>query len=127
MSHNVLPLYGGAIRANKLGTFVKNGETFHVIRPGYCSQGKRRLSWTQVVHEDIPVFTIKVRAEMPAVLERFDSLWAKHIGEDKTLTKKALTATKNEHRRKFRDGKSGEAPAPSLNKDGRGEGKRYPA
>lgn len=127
MSREIHLLYDGAIRANKLGTFVKGGETFHIIRPGYCCQGKRRLDWTQVVHEDIPVFEVKTRVEMSEALDRFDAMWAKHIGTNTELLAKALKATKAEHRRKFRDGKSGESPAPSLTKDGRGVGKRYVA
>lgn len=127
MSREVHPIYGGAIRANKIGSFVKGGETFHIIRPGYCIQGKRRLTWTQIVHEDVPVFEVKVRADLSVVMDKFDAMWARHIGDDKALLAKALDATKSEHRRKFRDGRTGESPAPSLTRDGRGEGKRYPA
>jgi len=125
LSREILPIYDGAIRANKIGTFVKGGETFHVIRPGFCSQGKRRIAWTQIIHGDIPVFEVKIHAELQEVLEKFDTLWAKHIGRDKELMMKALEATKAEHRRKFRDGRTGQSIAPSVSRDGRDEGKRY--
>ena len=55
MSRQNLPIYGGALKANKIGSFVLGGETFHIIRPGYDSQGRRRTTWTQFVHEDIPI------------------------------------------------------------------------
>lgn len=122
----VVPIYDGAIRANKIGSIVKGGETFQIIRPGYCVQGKRRMTWTQVVHEGVPIYEAKVWSDLNTFLDQFDSLWAKHIGSDPELLKKALHRCKEEHRRKFRDGTSGEAPAPSLTRDGRGEGRRYP-
>lgn len=125
MSRDYLPLHGGAIRANKLGTFVMGGETFHVIRPGYCTQGKRRATWTQIVHEDVPIFEVKLAVELPRVYEQFESQWARTIGKDRDLLARALTACKNERRRKFKDGVSGEAPAPGVTADGRGPGKTY--
>jgi hypothetical protein len=119
-------LYDGAIKANKIGAFVAGGEQFHVIRPGYDIQGKRRTTWTQVVHEDIPIFQVKLSTELRNVMEQFDAQWARTIGDDPLLLQKALTACKNEHRRKFKDGVSGEAPAATISRDGRNTGLRYP-
>lgn len=122
----VLPIYGDAIRANKIGSFVMGGETFHIIRPGYCIQGKRRQAWTQFVHDGIPVYETKVKSDMAQSIAQFERLWAKHIGADRDLLSKALSRCKDERRRKFRDGESGETPAPAM-RDGRSEGKRYPS
>ncbi len=119
-------LFDGAIQANKIGSFVKGGETFHVIRPGYCSQAKRRLKWTQIVHEDVPIFEAKVDVDFKHILAQFDSLWDRTIGEDRDLFQKALANCKRERRRKFKDGKTGETVAPSVTRDGRGAGRRYP-
>lgn len=122
-----LPIHGGAIRANRIGSFVMGGETFHVIRPGYCTQGKRRENWTQVVHEDIPIFEAKLKVELTHVFDQFESKWKRTIGDDRDLLLRALAACKKERRRKFKDGVSGEAPAQSITRDGRGEGRRYTA
>lgn len=120
-----LPLYGGALKANVLGSFVRGGETFHVIRPGYCIQGKRRTNWTQIVHEDIPVFESKMGMDLQGVTAKFRELWTNNIGDDPELLKRALAATKQERRRKFRDGRSGEAIAPATTRSKRDKGVKY--
>lgn len=119
------PLYGEAIRANKLGAFVMGGEPFQVIRPGYDIQGRRRTTWTQIIHEDIPIFTARKDAPLREVIAQFESLWSRAIGEDRDLLLRALAACKKEHRRKFRDGESGEAPAPTISRDGKRETQAY--
>lgn len=127
MSKKTIPIYGGEIKAHTLGSFVMGGEVFHVIRPGYCIQGKRRTAWTQIVHEDIPIYGVRNYTELSAAIAQFEGQWKKYIGDDKVLLGKALASCKKEHRRKFRDGESGEAPAPTVTRDGRGQGKRYPS
>lgn len=127
MNRDHLPLFGGAIRANRIGSFVKGGETFHIIRPGYCAQGKRRTAWTQIVHGDVPVFAVKVSSTLPQVLERFEREWAKWVGDDAVILNKALDLCKNLRRRTFRDGVAGESPAPAVSVDGRSLGVRYSA
>lgn len=120
-------LYGGAIQAHKSGSFVKGGEAFQVISPGYCIQGRRRIDWTQIVHEDIPVFTVKMRCSVAKALKQFDMHWDKAIGKDRDLMQAALAACKKEHRRKFRAEDAGNAPAPTSARDGRRTGLRSPA
>lgn len=127
MTRDALPIYGGAIQANKIGSFIMGGETFHIIRPGYCSQGKRRLTWTQFVHDGVPIYETKVRVELDKVIQQFESMWRRHIGDDLDLLARALANTKKEHLRKFRDGVSGEAPAPTVAHDGRKTRLSYPS
>lgn len=117
-----LPIYDGAITAHSVGAFVKCGEAFQVIRPGYDCQGERRVSWTQVVHEGIPIFETKVKCELSVAMVEFDRQWAIHIGDNRELMKLALDACKKEHRRKFKDGVSGVEPAPTMTQDGRANG-----
>jgi hypothetical protein len=127
VSRPVLPLYEGAIRAHEVGAFVMGGETFHIIRPGYCSQGRRRTTWTQIVHDDVPVFAVKVRTDLAAVIARFEAQWERHIRNDPAILAKALALCKGERRRKFRDGVTGESPAPASKLDSATQGVRYPA
>jgi hypothetical protein len=115
-------LFGGAIRANQIGAFLMGGEEFLVIRPGYCTQGQRRETWTQVVHEDVPIFAVKTGASLEAVIEQFETLWARYIGGDDRILQKALTLCKASRRRKFLDGVSAQAPAPTTLMDGRPDG-----
>jgi len=126
LKRDELPIYDGAIQARKIGAFVMGGEAFQVIRPGYCAQGKRRTTWTQVVHEDVPVFEVKLDVDLRSALAQFETHWKRTIGSDKVLLGKALAACKAERRRKFRDGVSGETVAPSITRDGQGVGRRYP-
>lgn len=127
MSRDRIPLYDGALQANRVGSFVKGRRTFDVIRPGYDAQGRQRLTWTQVVHQGVPVFEVKVRGPLNAALDRFDALWTRAFGgrDDAPLVAQALAATMKERRTKFRDGKTGETPAPSISRDGRGTGPAY--
>lgn len=99
---------------------------FDIIRPGYDAQGRRRLQWTQFVHHGVPIFEMKVRVDLGKAIRRFDALWSQHIGGDQELLDQALFAAKRERTSRFRDGVSGEAPAPALVKDGRPGGHRYP-
>lgn len=126
MRRSVHPLWGGAIKANKVSAFVRCGQTFHVIRPGYDIQGRRRPTWTQVVHGDVPVYTVKTSVTVRQVTDRFDALFDRHIGADETLLAKALELCKGESHRKFQDGVTGESPAPAVTHDKRGRGFKYP-
>ena len=125
MSRDYLPIYDGAIQANRIGTFTRGGLTIHIIRPGYDSQGRRRQSWTQFVVDGVPIYEVKVRVELDVALKKFDELWAKFITPE--VLPQALANCRNDHLTKFKDGVTGESPAPSLAHDGRPEGKRYPA
>lgn len=128
MSKKTIPLYGGAIRAHKLGAFVRGGETFHVIRPGYDIQGQRRIKWTQFVHEDVPIFQVKLDVGLDAAMEAFDKAFeAVFAGPDLAKLPRALESAKAEHRRKFKDGVSGLEAAPSVTADPAGPGSVYPA
>lgn len=123
---NLIPLYDGALRGNKVGSIVKGPRTFDIIRPGYDAQGRRRTKWTQIVHDGVPIFEMKVRTDMNAVLDRFDQLWGRFIGpDDCDLADRALAGVKRERTSKFRDGRTGVEPAPSVAIDGRGDGQRY--
>lgn len=127
MSRDLLPLHQGAIRANRIGSFVMGGESFHIIRPGYCTQGKRRLKWTQFVHDDVPIFEVKLQVDLDRAIAQFESQWKRTVGDDRELLARALENCKRERRRKFRDGVSGVAPAPSASTHDRSEGRRYTA
>ncbi|AFU86621.1 hypothetical protein D869_gp293 [Caulobacter phage CcrRogue] len=110
-------LYDGALEGNCVGRFVRAGQTFDVIRPGYDAQGVKRQTWTQIIHDGVPVFEVKVRTDLDNVIDRFDALWERHIGDDDDLLARALTSVKRERASKFRDGKAGVAPAPTLAHD----------
>uniref|UniRef100_A0AB74UGB2 Uncharacterized protein n=1 Tax=Caulobacter phage BL57 TaxID=3348355 RepID=A0AB74UGB2_9VIRU len=118
-------LVHGVLEGNCVGRFVRAGLTFDLIRPGFDSQGNKKQTWTQVLHEGVPIYEAKVRTEVENVIDRFDDLWEVHIGEDEDLLKKALAAVKKERASKFMDGKSGVAPAPALAHDERPAPKTY--
>lgn len=122
MKKKTLPIYDGAIIANRVGAFVKCGEGFQVIRPGFDSQGAKKSTWTQVIHDSIPIYTHKVSGELSVAMVEFDRQWAIHIGNNLELMKLALDACKKEHRRKFKDGLAGVEPAPTMTQDGRATG-----
>lgn len=115
------PIYGGAIQANVIGSFVRLGQSFLVIHPGYDAQGRKRTAWKQVVHEDVPIWEHKLEAALPTVLERFSERFVDGIGDDTELLIRALTRCKAARRAAFMDGKSGVEPAPTLH-DGRSPG-----
>lgn len=127
MSRQTHLLYGGALKANKIGAFVMAGETFHIIRPGYDSQARRQPRWTQFVHEDIPVYQVKMDVDLDVAMARFESAFKASIGEDRDLLAKALAGSKASHRARFKDGETGVEPAPTATRDGIKEGRRYPA
>ena len=127
MSRQTHLLYGGALKANKVGAFVMGGETFHIIKPGYDSQGRRQTRWTQFVHEDVPVYQVKMDVDLDAALDRFEAAFKSAIGEDRVLLGKALAGSKASHRARFMDGATGLEPAPTVTRDGKKEGRRYPA
>jgi hypothetical protein len=114
----------GEIKAHCVGSFVKDGEAFDVIRPGYDIQGRRKIQWTQVVHGGVPIFEHRLTCDIVEVMERFDRLWDKHIGDDADIRVAALAATKKTRLQRFRDGVTGEPPAPALTRDGRPDGER---
>lgn len=130
MSREALLLYpehaNGSIRANRIGAFVRGDKTFDIIRPGFDAQGRKRGSWTQVVHEGVPVYEVKVQTGLANVIAQFDQQWDRTIGADDELLGRALQAVKRERTTRYRDGESGESPAPALSRDGRGQGRRYP-
>jgi hypothetical protein len=127
MAADKIDLYGGEIKAHRVGSFVKAGCAFDVIRPGYDSQARRRQSWTQVVHEGVPIYTVKMLSSIEDILERFDELWDLNIGDDANLMARALSMTKNAHVKRFKDGVTGESPAPSISRDGCEQGVQRPA
>lgn len=127
MKRDMIPIFDAALKANRIGGFTKGDEKFDIIRPGYDSQGRRRTTWTQITHDGIPVYTVKMDVDLNAVLKKFNDLWEKSIAPAPEVLKKALKNAKAEARSKFRDGKSGEAPAPALTVDGRGPGVQNPA
>lgn len=129
MSREPITLYPDhpqPLTANKVGAFVRAMQTFEVIRPGFDAQGRPRKGWTQIIHGGIPIYEAKVQTTLDNVIERFDQLWDRTIGADEDLLDRALAAVKRERVEKFRDGQSGESPAPAIVKDGRGYGRRYP-
>ncbi len=127
MPRDLIPIYDGVIKANRVGSFVRDGETFDIIRPGFDSQGRSHKTWTQFVHEGVPVYTIKLQANMTEALEQFDAVWEKSISPKPSLLKKALANAKADHKAKFKDGTTGIEPAPAVSVDGRPEGRKYPA
>jgi hypothetical protein len=126
MSKTIL-IYNGAIKANHVGAFTRGGVIFDIVSPGYDSQGRRRTSWIQYVHEGVPVFETKMDCSLKESLELFDSLWKESIGDNASLLVKAIAAAKVERLSRFKDGKTGIEGAPALKVDGRPEGKKYPA
>jgi hypothetical protein len=119
------PLFDGSIKAVRIGSFVRHGFQFEVIRPGYDWQGRRRTAWTQIAHEGVPIFDIKTHMEAGNAIALFDQEWTKSIGRNKKLAKNALKRCKAMRMRCFRDGVTGESPAPSISHDGRGHGATY--
>lgn len=117
---NETPLFDGEIQANKVGGFIKNGMQFDVIRPGYDAQGRRHKEWTQVAHEGVPVYTVKLSScTMSDFLRRFDVLWDKHFGDgDPEHVKKCFESNRKSHLRRFKDGVTGETIAPTHTQDG---------
>ncbi|UTC28999.1 hypothetical protein MARCHEWKA_04870 [Brevundimonas phage vB_BpoS-Marchewka] len=127
MSRQSHALYDGALKANKIGAFVLGGETFHIIKPGYDSQGRRQPRWTQFVHEDVPVYQVKMDVDLDVAMDRFETAFKASIGDDRALLTKALAGAKASHRARFMDGKTGVEPAPTATQDGVNTGRRYPA
>lgn len=127
MSRKTWALYEGQIKANKVGAFVMGGETFHIVRPGFDIQGRKRTAWTQVCHDDIPIFTVRMDVALDQVMGKFETEFDSVIKGDVDLLTRALDQCKREHRRKFKDGVSGIEPAATLTGDGRGTGRRYSA
>src|SRR6266567_406248 len=122
---DLIPIFGGALKANLIGRFTRAGITFDIIRPGYDAQGRRRHTWTQFIVDGVPVFEVKKRIELDGAMDQFDELWTQYIKDDQELLVRAINAAKTERLSKFRDGRNGESPAPALTVDGREEGKRY--
>ncbi|UTC29930.1 hypothetical protein BAJUN_03280 [Bajunvirus bajun] len=113
-----IPLYDGALKGNRVSSVVKAGLTFDFIKPGFDAQGRRRTTWTQVVHAGVPIYEVRVNTALDNVLDRFDAEWDKVMGDDRAFIDKALASVKRERLSKFMDGKSGVEPAPSL-RDGK--------
>lgn len=126
-ARDLIPIYDGALQANRIGAFTRCGATFDIVRPGYDAQGRRRHTWTQFVFEGVPVFEVKKQVQLDAAMDQFDALWKQHIGADCDLLRRALQAARNERLAKFRDGRTGESPAPAVSVDGREDGKSYTA
>ena len=113
------PIYDGKIKARNASGMVRLGQNFQVIYPGYDSQGRRRQSWTQVVWKGIPIWETKLACTLSAAIAKFDSEMAKHVGKDTDLLVKALNQAAEHRRKRFQDGVTGEAPAPTLTADSR--------
>ena len=122
MSRDYLPLYDGSIKANRIGTFTRDGLTIHIVRPGYDSQGRRRQAWTQFVIDGIPIYEVKMRITETAAIKRFNELWTKYITPE--IRDQAYVNCRKERLAKFKDGVTGESPAPALSPDGRPGGKQ---
>lgn len=112
----------GEIKAHVVGSFMRHGAILYVVRPGYDAQGRSRPSWTQVVHDGVPIWEHKLRADLSKVLAQFDSLWKASIGQNRKLSAEALLATRAARLRTFKDGAAGIEPAAALTRDGRGDG-----
>lgn len=112
----------GEIKAHVVGSFMRHGATLYVVRPGYDAQGRSRASWTQIVHNSVPIWEHKLRAPLTKVLSQFDALWRQTIGNNKKLSREALDATRAARMRTYKDGMSGVEPAAALSRDGRGDG-----
>lgn len=123
------PLYKdhpqGSITASVVGSFMLGRRHLLVVRPGYDAQGRRRQNWTQVVDGDVPIWEFKRTMALPKVLEHFRALWKKSFAGNAALIERSMDAVKASRRKRFRDGMSGMSPAPSLTRDGRGEGIVY--
>lgn len=118
MTKTSLPLFDGAIQANLVGSFMKAGTKFDLIKPGYDSQGEVRRNWMQIVHEGVPIYDQKMQPTVKQTISSFEAQWEKIIGDDMELFARALASVKGERTSKFMDGESGEAPAPSVVIDG---------
>lgn len=127
MKRDMIPLYRGELMANRVGKIIRGDLEFDIIRPGYDSQGRRRASWTQFCIFGVPVYECKKHLTMGAAIKEFDRLWTLYIGDDLDLAQRAINAARVERKRRFRDGVTGESPAPALRVDGRPEGERYEA
>lgn len=123
---DVILLYDGALKANRVSSVVRLDQTFDIIRPGFDAQGRRRTSWTQIVHEGVPVFEVKVLTDLDNVLDKFERQFDRDIGQDADLLTQALAQVKRERRAKFRDGVSGVEPAPAP-QDKRQPPRKYPS
>ncbi len=121
-----IPIYGGQIKAHWVGAMVRGDQPFEVIRPGYDAQGKRRLTWTQFVHDDIPIYEVKVNIGLREACQKFTDEFRRFgLDQNPALLARALEQTKSGRRRRFKDGVSGEAPAPTTSQDGKREGVRH--
>lgn len=127
MTRDLIPLYDGAIKANRVGSFQKDGHSFDVIRPGYDSQGRRRTSWTQFVYRGYPIFEVKVHADLARAIKQFEDRWAQSVTPNPELFEQGMRNAIAERKSKFKDGKSGFEPAPALRVDGRPDGTRRPS
>lgn len=109
----------GDVEAHLVGQFLIDGHSIEVIRPGYDSQGRRRKVWTQFVWNGVPIYEVKVQCKLAHAIERFELNWARAFDESTPdEIKAALEGARRERTRKFRDGRSGETPAPSITLDG---------
>jgi hypothetical protein len=122
-----IKIYDGSIKANKIGSIVRGGITFEIIRPGYNDQGRQMVGWTQFVFKGVPVFEVKRAAELKDAIKKFDDNWDKHIASNEAILAKALEACVKSRRKLFKDGVTGEAPAPSLEVEGLESGTNYPS
>lgn len=115
----LIPLYDGAIEAHLVGSFIKDGFCFDVIRPGFDAQGRKRQLWTQIVYQGVPIFEVKVQAKLPQVIETFETRWAEVFeGYEPQEIEPALQGTVRERTTRFKDGVSGETTGPGVTIDG---------
>lgn len=119
-------LYNGEINANVVGGFMRLGQNFLVIHPGYDSQGRRRTNWTQVVYDGVPVWEWKLSAPLDVVLEKFDEDFKTHIGKSPRVLAQSLRQCVAARRARFKDGVTGVEPAPGM-QDRQHQGREIPA
>lgn len=104
---------------------MRHGVFYYAVRPGFDAQGRKRIQWTQIVADGVPIWEHKRRAEVNEVVDLFDSQWKKAFGSNQRFSTEAVAKTREARMRVFRDGRSGVEPAQSLTRDGRGDGHQY--
>lgn len=120
-----IPLFAGKVKAKRIGSFVREGFDFDVVRPGVDIQGRNRKTWTQIVWGGYPVWEFKKDASLVPVIERFALLWDACFKDKPDLARKVMQAEIDDRVRHFQDGVKGELIAPAS-MDGPEDGTRYP-
>lgn len=106
-------IYTDNLFSTLVGQITKFDLTFDIVRPAFDAQGRKR-DWYQFVHDGIPIYENKVAKTVAVAAARFEEIWDQAMGANAALAHKSLEAVKKERRRRFKDGVSGEQPAPSI-------------